>query len=75
MSRKFHPLSADHPLVTDGDICRACLKPFKEGDETTLVTLGPGADPEEQAKANAGKAYTAIALPIHWACSGQGEEA
>lgn len=68
MPRKFAPLPKDHPLI--GDICKACDKPFKIEDEITLITLGPGDDPEEQAKARAGKAYNAVAAPVHWACSG-----
>lgn len=68
MARKFAPLLEDHPLI--GDQCPACHKSFQAGDEVTLITLGPGDDPEAQAKARAGKAYNAVAAPVHWACSG-----
>jgi hypothetical protein len=65
--RKFNPLTADHPLV--GDICPACGKAFEEGDATTLIPLGPGDDAEAQARCRAGRAYNAVAAPIHWACA------
>lgn len=66
--RRFGPKTADHP--SSGQVCPACDKPFLPGDYTALVTLGPGDNPEEQAKARAGKAYTAVAAEIHWACAG-----
>jgi hypothetical protein len=37
MQRIFRPLPADHPLVTDGDLCSICRKPFCEGERTTLA--------------------------------------
>lgn len=64
--RKFGPKKADHPSI--GDLCPGCKKPFKEGDYTTLIGIGPGADAEEQAKASAGKAYTSVAIEAHWIC-------
>lgn len=67
--RKFNPLKADHPLIQDNIICQACSKPFKEGESTTLVPLGPGADLEAQEQARKGRAYNAVALPVHWACA------
>lgn len=68
--RAFGPKAADHPSV--GDVCPACNEPFKEGDYTTLVVLGPGHDPEEQQKAREGRAYNAVAAEVHWSC-GTGE--
>lgn len=50
--RSFGPKSTDHPTI--GKDCPACKKPFVEGDYTTLVSLGPGDDPEEQRKAASG---------------------
>jgi len=68
MSRVFAPLEASHPLV--GTECPACKVAFIPGDRVTLVALGPGDDIEEQAKASAGRAYIAVAAPIHAACGG-----
>ena len=68
MTRHFGPKPADHPSV--GQPCPACKVPFVEGDFTTLIPLGPGKDPEEQAKAREGRAYCAVAVEVHWDCSG-----
>lgn len=68
MSRRFGPKQADHPGI--GAICQACSKPIKEFDYTALISLGPGDNPKEQAKALAGRPYTAVAIEIHWDCSG-----
>lgn len=65
--RKFGPKPIDHPSV--GEPCPACLVPFLVEDFTTLVTLGPGDDLEEQAKARAGIAYNAISVEVHFACA------
>lgn len=65
--RKFGPKKADHPGV--GELCPGCREPFKEGDYTTLVLIGPGNDPEERAKAEAGRAYNAVAIEAHWECA------
>lgn len=64
--RKFGPTAADHPSV--GHICPACRRAFAAGDFTTLVTLGPGDDPEAQARAVAGRPYNAVAAELHWSC-------
>ena len=58
--RRYSPLKADHPLVTDGDQCGLCRSPFSEGDETTLVPIVD--DPQSEA------GRTVRALPIHWRC-------
>ena len=65
--RPFGPKSADHPSV--GTDCPACHVPFAEGDYTTLVTLGPGSDPEEQQRATEGRPYNAVAVEVHWTCA------
>ena len=65
--RKFPPLQEDHPLV--GDTCPVCNNTFCAGDETTLCATHP-ADQEEAKKAQQGKAYTAVAVPVHWWCRG-----
>lgn len=71
--RKFGPKKANHPSIYVE--CLACHKKFKEGDFTTLISLGPGDDPEEQEKARQGRPYDAMAVEIHFACAtGQKEE-
>ena len=65
---KFGPKKADHPTV--GTECPACNESFKVGDYTTLVALGPGSDKESQCAALAGRAYNAVAVEVHWDCSG-----
>ncbi len=68
MNRKFGPKPEGHPSI--GNDCVACNKPLKEGDFTTLISLGPGDDPDEQAKAKQGRPYNAVAVEIHWDCAG-----
>lgn len=65
--RKFGPKKEDRPSV--GGKCPACRIPFKAGDFTTLVTLGPGNDPEAQEQARLGLSYNAIASEVHWTCA------
>lgn len=65
--RKFIPLPAGHPAI--GETCPACGRPIAVGDETTLVALGPGDDPEAQKAAREGRAYNAVAAIVHWACA------
>ena len=64
---KYGPKVSSHPSV--GKLCPACKKKFKEGDYTTLVTLGPGDSKESQKKAREGRAYNAVAVEVHWACA------
>jgi len=66
-SRKFEPLAGSHPLV-GAEFCPGCLQIFAEGDVTTLVTIGPGADSEERERLRAGRVYNAVAVAAHWAC-------
>ena len=66
LPRAFGPKTTiDHDA---GRLCPACKEPFKIGDYTTLIGLGPGNDSEEQEKARLGKPYNAIALELHYAC-------
>jgi hypothetical protein len=44
--RIYGPMAPDHPSI--GEPCMACDTPFKAGDMTTLIALGPGDDPEAQ---------------------------
>lgn len=71
--KKMGPLADTHPMVNDESTCPACNKRFHAGDFVTLVSLGPGDDPEERARARAGRHFNGIALPVHWACA-TGEE-
>ena len=70
MTRKFGPKSTDHPSV--GEPCPVCGIEFQPGDYTTLRVQGP-ANEEEARKAEAGKAYTATAIEIHWDCQSEEE--
>ena len=65
--RKYGPKSAGHPSI--GELCPACGQAFVAGNFTTLITLGPGRDPDEQRRARAGRPYNAVATEIHWACA------
>lgn len=71
--RKFGPLPGDHPLLDPSSPgqhdCPACHRRFREGDETTIVPLGPGDDPDEQRRAREGRPYNAVAVVVHWACA------
>ncbi len=65
--RKFGPKDPHHPSI--GVKCLACHEPFIEGDYTTLVSLGPGGDPEEQKKARNGRHYNSVGVEIHYTCA------
>ncbi len=68
--RKSEPLWPNsYLLLAPVMICPGCFERFKVGDTITLFPVGPGLDPEERAKCDAGRAYDAIAFPIHWACA------
>jgi hypothetical protein len=67
VTHRFGPKTKDDPAV--GKPCPACHEPFRIGDFTTVIELGPGADPEEQRKALDGHAYNAVAIEVHWACA------
>lgn len=69
--RRFGPKPADDPSI--GTPCPACGIAFAIGDYTTLVALGPGADPESRERAREGRVYNAVALQVHYACA-TGEE-
>lgn len=38
------------------------------GSYTTLVVIGPGADPDARERARAGRPYNAAAVEAHWGC-------
>lgn len=60
--RKFGPKPDDHPSI--GKPCTTCKQPFKAGDYTTLIALGPGDDLEAQDTAASGGFYNAIAVEV-----------
>ncbi len=68
MSRTFGPKSENQPSI--GVPCPACKVPFKAGDYTVLVPLGPGDDADAQERAKAGRPYNAVAVEVHAACAG-----
>ena len=68
--RKFPPLTEGHPAI--GEICHLCKHPIKIGDATTLISTKP-ASPDDEAKMLAGRAYTAEAALVHWACNEVGD--
>lgn len=69
-ARKFGPMSKDAPAI--GKPCIICEAPFKEGDYTTLASLGPDPDDKEEVrKYLLGKPFDAIAEEIHWICQGE----
>lgn len=51
-----------------GQPCPARKIPFVVGNRTTVVPLGPGADPEGRERARAGRPHNAVALVLHYAC-------
>lgn len=65
--RRMGPLAADHPAV--GQPCPACPVALATGDYVTLVMLGPGDNPEQQAKAREGRTYRGVGAVVHWACA------
>lgn len=67
--RKFGPKTAADALRTS-ELCPACKRSFVAGDYTTLISLGPGNDEEEQKKCREGRAYNAVAVEVHWNCAG-----
>lgn len=70
--RKLAPLPASHQLI--GTLCLACGQTFIAGEVTTLVVLGPGNDPQAREQLLAGRPYTAVASPAHWACATGGHD-
>lgn len=67
MSAELRPFGP-RPAGLDDETCPACRQPIKEGDYTTLVSLGPGDDPEEQERCREGRVYNAVAAQVHWTC-------
>lgn len=68
MSKKFGPKTTDHPSI--GEPCPVCGVAFTAGDYTALE-MTHAADLEEARKAQAGQAFTAVAVEVHWDCRSQ----
>lgn len=69
--RKFSPLlKGDHILTLT---CPGCRNKFSIGDEVALVPIGPGLSEDARLRAREGRPYSAVSLPVHWACA-TGEE-
>lgn len=68
-------IEANHPLVSgpplDRRTCAACGHMFKVGDETVLIPLGPGQNPDEREKCRSGRPYAALCEIAHARCAGQ----
>lgn len=65
--RKFGPKTSDDPAL--GNPCPACGEPFKEGDYSALVGIGPGSDEEQRERRDSNRPYNSVALEVHWECS------
>ena len=61
------PKAPGHP--TCGTPCLACGHPFRAGDYTRLVALGPGDDEEARDNVRWGLPYNAVAVEVHWSCA------
>lgn len=64
-------MTGGHPAI--GELCAACQQPFRVGDFTTLVPLGPGKDKDTQERAREGRPYNAVSAHVHYSCA-TGEE-
>jgi hypothetical protein len=63
--RPFGPRPADAAKK----ICLACDLLLMEGDYTTLIPLGPGANEEAQKACVDGRPYNAVAVEVHYQCA------
>ena len=66
--RVFDLPRAVHPL--NHEPCPACDQPVDNGHPVALVYVGPGPDPEDQAKARGGLWHTGAAVAVHAVCAG-----
>jgi hypothetical protein len=66
--RAFPPISADHPSV--GQECAVCGGAIVAGDRLTVIPLGPGDDPDDQARVRRGGWYSAAGVIGHALCAG-----
>lgn len=67
--RTYVPLTADHPIIRDGEVCPGCKKPFQVGDIVTLIVIGPGDNEKKRELVRAGQSYAAVAIPAHAECA------
>jgi hypothetical protein len=65
---KIGPKPKGNPTV--GGICPLCGELFVVGCYTTMVPLGPGADPQARKLARTEKLpYEGITMELHWGCA------
>lgn len=64
----FPEVVETHPLAEVP--CPACGYPLANGEPVALLVLGPGADPEAQAKCRRAAWFTAAGIALHAACAG-----
>jgi hypothetical protein len=65
---RFEPLPAGHSHLERH--CLICWRQFAEGDQVTLLPLGPGNHPERQRAARMHRWYSALAIVVHADCAG-----
>lgn len=67
---KSDPLRSGHPLLTAPvSRCAACQVFLAEGDEITMMPLGPGPDKQQRELCADSLSYQAVAVPLHWTCA------
>lgn len=62
---RFDPLPADHPGI--GEPCAGCRQPLAAGDRVSLCNPTV-TDPDEKAKASAGRPHNAEVVLAHEHC-------
>ena len=65
--RRYKNKPSDHLSI--GQECKACGKPFREGDDTTYIPIGPGDDPKKQDYARRGIVYDPVSIEVHFSCA------
>lgn len=61
---KFGPRRLDSTVA-----CPACGLKIIQGQYSALISLGPGADEDEQKRCREGRPYNAVAVEVHWSCA------
>jgi hypothetical protein len=67
--RVFASLEQDQVVLASAP-CVACMTPLGFVEPVALLILGPGDDEEARVAHDAGRWYSAEALPLHAACAG-----
>lgn len=66
---QFNNYTWDRNVETKEETCPACDIPFVEGDQYTLVPIGPGEDRVEQERCDEDRFYNAVAILVHYTCA------